>query len=161
MFDSEEELLHKIQLGEDTALELKTVRFRGRKVAGPEKKDLADEFAAIANTADGVVVLGVDDKTRDIIGIPIELLDVVEDYVREICSDSIKPPVLIRTYRMKLPDATGELRPVFKVEIPRSLFVHRSPNGYFYRQGSAKKQMEPEFLARRFQQRSQARLRRF
>jgi len=161
MFDSEEELLHKIQLGEDTALELKTVRFRGRKVAGPEKKDLADEFAAIANTADGVVVLGVDDKTRDIIGIPIELLDVVEDYVREICSDSIKPPVLIRTYRMKLPDATGELRPVFKVEIPRSLFVHRSPNGYFYRQGSAKKQMEPEFLARLFQQRSQARLIRF
>lgn len=161
MFDSKEELLRKIQLGEDNAIELKAVSFRGKKIAGPARNDLADEFAAIANTADSVVIFGVDDKTRDIIGIPLYLLDTVEDYVREICSDSIKPPVLIRSYRMELPDTSGDMRPILKIEIPRSLFVHQSPGGYFYRQGSSKKQMSPEFLARLFQQRSQARLIRF
>ncbi|NQU02864.1 MAG: putative DNA binding domain-containing protein [Syntrophaceae bacterium] len=161
MFDSKEELLRKIQLGEDTPLELKTISFKGKKIAGPSRNDLADEFAAIANTADCVMVLGVDDKTRDIIGIPLHLLDTVEDYVREICNDSIKPPVLIRTYRIELPDATGDMRPVLKIEVSRSLFVHQSPGGYFYRQGSSKRQMSPEYLARLFQQRSQARLIRF
>jgi predicted HTH transcriptional regulator len=62
---------------------------------------------------------------------------------------------------MELPDATGGLRPVLKVDIPRSLFVHESPGGYFHRQGSSKRKMSPDVLARLFQQRSQARLIRF
>jgi len=65
MFDSMDELLRKIRLGEDTCLELKTVRFKGERVSAPAREDLADEIAAMANTHDGVVVLGVDDKTRE------------------------------------------------------------------------------------------------
>jgi ATP-dependent DNA helicase RecG len=134
MFDSPEELLQKIRLGEDTSLELKTVRFRGGHVSEPQRDELADELAAIANTHDGVLVLGVDDKTRDIDGIPIANLDAVERYVYEICNDSIKPPVVFRSFRIQLPDSTGVLKPVIKIEIPRSLFVHESPGGYFHRQ---------------------------
>ncbi|MGH7823098.1 MAG: ATP-binding protein, partial [Candidatus Binatia bacterium] len=149
------------RLGEDTSLELKAVSFRGQKVLEPARDELADEIAAIANTRDGVLVLGVDDKTRDILGIPVERLDAVERFIYEICTDSIKPPVVFRTFRMELPDSTGTLRPVIKVEIPRSLFVHESPGGYFHRQGSSKRKMRPDVLARLFQQRSQARLIRF
>jgi len=161
MFDSPEELLQKIRLGEDTSLELKTIRFRGNRVAEPRRDELADELAAIANTHEGVLVLGVDDKTRDIGGIPVDRLEAVERYVYEICNESIKPPVLFRSFRMQLPDNTGALQPVLKVEIPRSLFVHESPGGYFHRQGSSKRKMPPDYLARLFQQRSQARLIRF
>jgi len=164
MFDSPEELLRKIRLGEDTSLELKEVRFKSDvsdKIAGPSREDLADELAAIANTHDGVLVLGVDDKTRDIVGIPVHRLEAVERYVYEICNESIQPPVLFRSFRMQLPDSTGALQPVLKVEIPRSLFVHESPGGYFHRQGSSKRRMPPDYLARLFQQRSQARLIRF
>lgn len=161
MFDSTEELLQKIRLGEDTTLELKAVRFRGNRVAEPKRDDLANEIAAIANTHDGVLVLGVNDKTRDIEGIPLDRLEVVERYVYEICNDSIKPPVLFRSFRMHLPDNIGTLQPVLKVEIPRSLFVHKSPGGYFHRLGSSKREMQPDYLARLFQQRSQARLIRF
>ncbi len=161
MFDSPEELLQKIRLGEDTSLELKTVRFRGNRVAEPRRDELADELAAIANTHDGVLVLGVDDKTRDIDGIPVDRLEAVERYVYEICNESIKSPVLFRSFRIQLPDSTGALQPVLKVEIPRSLFVHESPGGYFHRQGSSKRKMPPDYLARLFQQRSQARLIRF
>jgi predicted HTH transcriptional regulator len=161
MFDSPEELLRKIRLGEDTSLELKAVGFKGDRVAEPKRDDLADEIACMANTHDGVLLLGVDDKTRDILGIPVERLEAVERSVFEICNESIKPPVIFRTFRIELPDATGSLRPVLKVEIPRSLFVHRSPGGYFHRQGSSCREMPPDVLARLFQQRSQARLIRF
>jgi predicted HTH transcriptional regulator len=50
---------------------------------------------------------------------------------------------------------------VIQVEVPKSLFVHQSPGGYFHRIGSSKRQMKPEVLARLFQQRSQARIIRF
>jgi len=161
MFDTPEKLLEKLSLGEDTSLELKAVRFKGDRVAEPRREDLANELAAIANTHDGVLVLGVDDKTRDIEGIPLDRLEAVERYLYEICEQSINPPVIFRSSRMKLPDQTGDLQPVLKIDIPRSLFVHESPNGYFYRQGSSKRKMPPDYLARLFQQRSQARLIRF
>ena len=161
MFDSPEELLQKIRLGEDTSLELKSVQFRGNHVSEPRCENLADELAAIANTHDGALVLGVDDKTHDILGIPVDRLESVERYVYEICNESIKPPVLFRSFRMQLPDSAGDLRPVLKVEIPCSLFVHESPGGYFHRQGSSKRKMPPDYLARLFQQRSQTRLIRF
>lgn len=161
MLDSPRELLAKIRLGEDTTLELKTVRFRGERVSAPRRDDLADELAAIANTHDGALVFGVDDKTRDIVGVPVERLEELERFVYEICNDSINPPVAFRSFRMELSDSTGELRPVLKVEVPRSLFVHESPGGYFSRQGSPARRMPPDLLARLFQQRSQARLIRF
>ncbi len=161
MFDSTEELLQKIRLGEDRSLELKALRFRGDKIAGPSRNDLSDEIAAIANTGDGVFLLGVDDKSKEIVGIPVGQLDTVERYVFEICEQSIRPPVIFHAFRTELPDSTGTLQPILKVEIPRSLFVHESVGGYFHRQGSSKRKMPPDYLARLFQQRSQARLIRF
>ncbi len=158
MFDSTEELLEKIRSGEDTSLETKTVRFRGEMVVGPRRDDLADEISAFANTRGGVIVVGVDDKTREIVGIPPDRTEIVERYIFEICEDSIKPPVHFLSFHLRLPDSTGNRRHVLKVEVPRSLFVHESPGGYFHRQGSSKRKLPPEHLARLFQQRSQARL---
>lgn len=161
MYDSPEELLRHIRLGEDTTLELKRVQIRGERVSDPGRDKLADELAAIANTHDGVLVLGVDDKSREVLGIPIDCIETVESLVYEVCNESIKPPVLFRSFRMELPDGEGNLQPVLKVEVPRSLYVHESPGGYFHRQGSTHRKMPPDVLARLFQQRSQARLIRF
>jgi ATP-dependent DNA helicase RecG len=161
MFDAIDELLDKIRLGEDNALELKAVTLSGTKVKGPLRDDLADELAAIANTSDGVCVLGVDDKTREVEGIPLHALDIVETLVRDLCNDSVKPPLRVHILRIELPDSLGVPRAVLKIEVPRSLFVHRSPGGYFHRIGSSKREMQPDLLARLFQQRSQARIIRF
>ena len=133
MFDSKEELLEKIALGEDSVLELKAVRFRGSKVEGPSRDDLADELAALANSHNAVVVLGVDDKTKEILGIPLERLDLVETFVRDTYQDSIKPPLVATIIRMLLPGSDGTDRAVIKIDVPRSLFVHKSPGGYFHR----------------------------
>ncbi|MDP2782293.1 ATP-binding protein [Devosia sp.] len=161
MFDSQEELLGKIRLGEDSILELKAVSFHAGRIAGPKRDDLADELAAFGNSFDGVLLLGVDDKIREIKGIPLDRLDVVETFVRDICSDSIDPPLNVRIIRMMLPDSQGVERAIIKMDIPRSLFIHKSPHGYFHRLGSSKREMKPDYLARLFQQRSQARLIRF
>ena len=161
MFDSPEELLRRIRLREDSSFELKSVVFRGEKVVGPSRHKLADELASMANTNDGVVVLGVDDNTHEIIGIPEGRMEIVERYVHEICNDSITPPISFQSFWMELPDSAGASRIILKVEIPRSLFVHKSPGGYFHRQGSSAREMSPEYLIRMFQQRSQARLFRF
>ena len=161
MFERPAELLRKIHIEENSLLELKTVRFRGSQVSDPRHDELADELAAFANSHGGVLVLGVDDKTRDVIGISIDNLDTIERFVYEICNESVQPPVLFHSFRMRLPDSTGVLQAVLKIEIPRSLFVHKSSGGYFFRQGSSRREMPPDYLARLFQHRSQARLIRF
>ena len=160
MFDSVDELLSKIRLGEDSLIEFKSVRFKGSK-PDLSRSDLADEIAAFANTASGVIVFGVDDKTKAIEGINIDHLDDVENFVSEIVNDVIKPSVFVRIVKMELPNVSGDLVPVLKVDIPRSLFVHKSPGGYYHRLGDKKRELSPEALARLFQQRSQARIIRF
>ena len=161
MYDSVDELLAKLRLIEDSTIEWKEVRVPSDKVNAPSKDDLADELSSFANWCDGVIVLGVHDKTRDIIGIPREKLAIFELFVRNICNDSIKPMLPVRVVAMELPDATGETKVILKVDVPRSLFVHRSPGGYYFRQSGEKRELPPDLLARLFQQRSQARIIRF
>lgn len=161
MFATRSELLEKIRLGEDNFLELKEVRFAGGKIRGPEQNDLADELAAFANSRGGVLLLGVHDKTREVLGIPIDRLDAVEALVRQACEDSIKPPAAPVIERLSLSDHSGVEQPVIRVEVAPSLFVHQSPSGYFHRIGSSKRPIPPDQLARLFQQRSQSRLIRF
>lgn len=154
-------LLEKIRLGEDSFLELKAVRFAGGRLRGPSQDDLANELAAFANSAGGELVLGVEDKTRVVTGMELEQLDTVEAIVRQACEQSIQPPLAPIIERLTLPDAQGVARPVVRIEVKRSLFVHQSPGGYLQRVGSSKRPLTPDQLARLFQQRSQSRLIRF
>ena len=161
MFATRTELLEKVRLGEDGLLELKEVRFAGGRVRGPTQNDLADEIAAFANARGGVLLLGVDNNTREVLGIPVERLDAVEALVRQACEDSVAPPAAPLIERMTLPDSAGVPQPVLRVDVSRSLFVHQSPGGYFHRVGSSKRSIPPDHLWRLSQQRSQTRLIRF
>ncbi len=154
-------LMRRIQLGEDSALELKSVLLSGDSVKSPKRDDFADELAALANGRGGTLVLGVDDKTRRVEGIPLDGLDAVESWVREICNDSIKPALDADILREEVEQEDGNSVAVLRVDVGRSLFVHKSPGGYFRRIGSSKREMAPEALARLFQERSQSRVIRF
>ena len=154
-------LPRRLRLGEDSALELKRVLLSGERVTSPNRNEFADELAAFANTRGGTLVLGVDDGTHQVLGIPLESLDAVETWVREICNDSVQPALDADILKLELPDAAGTLVPAIRIDVPRSLFVHKSPGGYFRRIGSSKREMTPEVLARLFQERSQSRMIRF
>jgi len=159
VFPNVQALLKRIPAGQDSGLELMELRFKGRSVSDPSRDRLADELAAFANTRGGICVLGVTDQTRTIAGIPVDRHDTAEAFVRDICNDSINPPLVAHINKLQ---AGGDEAPwVIQVEIPRGLFVHKSPGGYFHRIGSSKREMTPEYLGRLFQQRSQARLIRF
>jgi predicted HTH transcriptional regulator len=148
-------------LGEDSVLELKTLQFEDDQIAGPHRNSMADEMAAMANTATGVILLGVDDKSKSIVGLPLDKLDAVETWLRGICNDLIEPPLDCVIRKLSVAGDDGREKAIIRVDVPRSLFVHRSPGGYFRRIGSSKRQMKPDMLARLFQQRSQTRLVRF
>ena len=118
----------------------------------PHRSSLADEIAAFANTQGGVILIDVDDD-RNIVGLELQELDRVEKTVVEICEDSIEPAVPIFTEKLRIDDKN-----ILKIVVPRSLFVHKTSNGYFTRKGSSKKEMPTDQLARLLQSRSQARI---
>ena len=140
MFDSLSELIQKIHLGEDSTIEFKR--------EPPRRDSLADEIAAFANARGGVILIGVDDH-GDIVGLDQHNLNQTEKTVVEICRHSIEPHVPTFAERLQL---YGQ--DLLKIDIPRSLFVHKSPGGYLARQGSGKLVMPKEYLARLLQSRS-------
>ena len=156
-----DELVRRIRRGEDSTLEFNRVLLVGSRVTAPKFNEFADDLAGMANSRGGIAVLGVDERSREVLGIPLDRLDAVEKWVRKICNDSVKPPLDALIRKIELPGADGSLVPVLCVEIVRSLFVHKSPGGYFRRIGSSKREMSPEVLARLFQERSQSRVIRF
>ena len=155
------DLARRIRLGEDSTLEFKRVFVTGSRVSAPSRSVVADELCGFANGRGGDLVLGVEDSTRAIVGIPPEALDMVEAWVREICCNSLNPPLFARVRKIELPNGANELVPLVLVEVERSLFVHESPGGFFVRLGSSIRRLPPDLLARRFQQRSQSRIVRF
>lgn len=155
------ELLYQIRLGEDSQYEYKDVQVQGNTVKGPTQKDLADEMAAFANTKGGSLILGVNDKTRDISGIAQEHVESVQQLVTRASQDNIEPPLQPFVRLVELPNRAGEQRIVIHIQIDRSLFVHKSNGRYYHRVNESKKEMAPDFLHRLMMQRSQARLIRF
>lgn len=151
-----DELLRRIRFGEDTELEFKQVFLAGTRIKEPKRNAIADEISALANARGGTLVLGIDDKTRNVVGIPLDALDAVEAWICEICHDAIKPPVDVAVLRLELPNVDGQLAPVICVEVERGLVVHKSPGGYYRRVGSSKREMTAEMLSRLFHDRSLA-----
>ena len=93
-----EQLQQRIRLGEDSTLELKQLLLRDDgKTIEPHPDGLSDELAALANAKGGVLILGVDDKSREISGIATAQLDRVEAWLTAICNDRIKPPLDVVT----------------------------------------------------------------
>lgn len=160
MGDPDRPLEARIRLGEDSTLELKAVVFKADRIE-PHQNSLADELAAFANARGGTLLLGIDDKTRAVLGVPLDRLDSLERLVVNAAQTLIDPPLPIATQKTEIEDADRAVRPVLRVDVARSLYVHRSPGGFLHRVGSSKRTMSTEYLARLFQQRSQARLIRF
>lgn len=156
-----EQLLDMIRLGEDSGAEFKEVRFSGDKVTGPSKERLAKEISAMANAKGGWLVLGVDDKTRKVLGVPVNHLDALNRFVEETCNDAIKPTVVVDTYRRELPDELGNPIPVLAVRVEQSPYVHQTSEGHFYRVGSSARAMQTDFVLRLHQERSLTRIKRF
>lgn len=156
MFDTRQEILDRLRVGEDSQTEFKEVRLGDRSVLSPNAEDMAGELVAFANGDGGVLFLGVDD--RGIVrGLPEDRAGLVEEWVINIATNNCEPPIrpLIRKELLPRPDGTDGL--VILLEVRRGLYVHRTSGGrYYMRIGSTKRDLTPQELARLFQQRGRA-----
>ncbi len=157
------DILDKINTGESSGVELKEVVISGGKIREPHRDSLADELTAFANNqSGGVVIFGVVDGTHEIKGINASDISALITYISEICHDSVNPAIVdFYVDSIQVLDEAGEEKHLVYVQIERSLWLHKSKNGYFYRHGDSKREMSTEHVLRVGQSRSQARIVRF
>ncbi len=148
LWDSEK-LLTRLALGEDSHHEFKEIKFAGRHVKSPERNKLADELAAFGNSPDGGTLMFSVSDAGQVRGMSRQQLDTLERLIREICADSINPPLSVIIQKLPLPDHPA----VLVAWVAQSPSVHKSPGGYYARQGSSKRELSPAALSRLFQQR--------
>ena len=147
-----EDIESKLRSSEDSGWEFKQVEFAGDSPKRPTRDDWANEIAAFANAAGGVVLAGVaDDGT--VIGMSRAQIANLDCVLVEVSTDTIKPPVRIHTHHKELSD--GKL--VLLAEVPQSDSVHESPGGNYIRVGASKRLMGSDERLRLAQRRSQAR----
>ena len=147
-----EEIESRLRSGEDSGWEFKQVEFAGDRPRRPTRDDWADEIAAFANAAGGVVLAGVADDGK-VIGMSRAQIANLDALLVEVSTDTIKPPVRIRTHHTELSDG----RLVLLAEVPESDSVHESPGGNYIRVGASKRLMGGDERLRLAQRRSQAR----
>lgn len=88
------------------------MQFAGTKLKGPDRNTLAHELAALANSDGGVLVLGVDDKSHGIAGIPEDReRAIVQVQMRRglFVHRNIRPAGRGRTYQLDAADIAGPL----------------------------------------------------
>ncbi|MDE0314507.1 MAG: putative DNA binding domain-containing protein [Candidatus Poribacteria bacterium] len=149
---SDEEIKRHIRLGEDSHWEFMEIRFVGDEPKEPRRAELADEFAAFANTDGGVVLCGVTDS-GDVQGMSREQMDKLEMLLVEICTDTIKPLIRPTIFRREIEEG----KPFLLVGVPQGYALHNSPGGSFHRVGSSKRQMTTDEQLRLAQKRAQSR----
>ena len=149
---SDEEIKRQIRLGEDNRWEFKEIVFAENKPRSPSRNDLADEFAAFANTDGGVVLCGVTDS-GDVQGLSREQMDELERLLTEICTDTIKPSIRPAIFRREIEEG----KPFLLVEVPQGYALHDSPGGGYHRIGSSKRKMTSDERLRLAQKRGQTR----
>ncbi len=152
---SDEELRDRLHGGEDSGWEFKEVEFRGKKPAGSQRAQWADEIVAFANGSGGVMLLGVSDL-GEVAGLSREQMDAVERMVVEICRDTVSPAVRASVYKVKLDGQWLVL-----VEVPEGDGLYERDGRSYVRVGSAKQLMSSDERMRLALRRGQAQRRSF
>ncbi|MFN0109066.1 MAG: helix-turn-helix domain-containing protein [Blastocatellia bacterium] len=131
---SRAELVRLLRGGEDTYLELKVRYSNAEKITA--------EIIALANTAGGAMIFGVNDQLR-IEG--VENPEEVEEELRDICANHIQPPVF--PYINKVAFDSG--RRIVVLQIDADDRPHRTLDDRFYlREGAIKRETTREELSR-------------
>ncbi len=153
MFDTPDQIFRQLRAGEDSRAEFKELRFGERGVISPNTEDFAREMVSFANAEGGTIFLGVDDD-GDIVGVPREKSQLVEQWVLNVATQNCDPPLRPEVRREALPVSGENGLSIILVTVPQGLFAHCTSGGrYYVRLGSTKRRLTPPELARLFQER--------
>ena len=149
---SVDDIVRRLQKGEDDYWGFEPIRFQGNRPSSPKRDDWAAEIVAFANSDGGAVICGVtDDGTPQ--GMSREQVVALDLLLVEVCTDSITPPAYIGTQHEMLPD--GKL--ILLLEVPKGDAQHDSPKGSYVRVGGSKRRMTNDERLRLAQRRAQGR----
>ena len=84
---SEMELKRLVKGGETNTVEL--------KLAAPRAVDLAERLCGMANARGGIVIVGVEDSTHKIVGVPDERIGETMDVILRAARQVIKPELVL------------------------------------------------------------------
>ncbi|GLV59852.1 hypothetical protein KDH_66760 [Dictyobacter sp. S3.2.2.5] len=84
---SDTELRRLVKGGETNTVEL--------KLAAPRAVDLAERLCGMANAKGGVVIIGVEDATRKVVGVPDERIGETMDVILRAARQVIKPELVL------------------------------------------------------------------
>jgi ATP-dependent DNA helicase RecG len=84
---SELEIRQLIAGGETNQVEL--------KVASPRPSEMAERLCGLANACGGVVIIGVEDTTLEIVGVPGERMALTKDVILRAARQIIKPSLIL------------------------------------------------------------------
>ena len=147
-----DELLAAVGAREGTAPELREVVFRGKRLAFAGRRssasaDLAEAFVSMANTNGGLVVLGVRESDRAIVGIPPERRRAVERLVVSVATAQCDPTILPGLYWKHLPDDAGVERLCLALRIhPSFREFHCTADGRYLRRSEGRVFLMPAYL---------------
>ena len=147
-----DELLAAIATREGTVPELREVVFRGKEVtfAGIESSataDLAEVFVSMANTNGGLVVLGVRERDRAIVGVEPERRKTLERFLVNIATARCDPQIVPEVYWRHLPDAAGAERLCLVIYIaPSFRMFHCTADGRYLRRSEGRRFLMPAHL---------------
>jgi ATP-dependent DNA helicase RecG len=88
------DLIELIQKGENS-----TVQFKERITDG---YDISKELVAFSNTKGGVLIIGVNDKTKELNGLTYEEIQATSTLLANVASDQIKSPIYLFTETIKV-----------------------------------------------------------
>jgi predicted HTH transcriptional regulator len=124
---SEVELKKLIQGGETNTVEF--------KVAAPRATEMAERLCGMANAQEGMIIIGVQDATREIVGVPDhrigETLDVISRAVRQM----IKPELLLDPAEPEIYTLSGKKIVVATVK-PSHGPIYQAHGLYWVRRGT-------------------------
>ncbi len=133
-------------IGGDSRVEARSVTFVDGCVHESDRQGIADEMAAFGNACGGCIVFRNSDTDKDHPMSRAEL-DTLEEFIDDVCYNSVQPPLPFLTHRLTLSDRL----PAMVVEIEPSALVHKSRSGYLTREGGFCRELSPERLERLIQ----------
>jgi len=151
MTPSNEEIRHRLHLGEDSRWEFKQIAFVGDRPASPRREDLADEMAAFANAIGGALLCGVTDDGQ-VQGMSLSQMAALDRLLVEVATDSVEPPLRIEVHHREL-----EGRAFLLVQVPRGEAVHSRSGQAFVRVGATRRRLQGDERLRLAQSRAQSR----
>lgn len=129
--------------------ETSTVQFK-REIT--HNDSLAAEIVAMANSLGGMILLGVVDKTGDIVG--VNLNSNINERIANIATNNVKPPIYIQTEIVTIENEVPSK--ILVVHIPHNPSqIYKDNNGAIWvKQGSDKRRVIDDSEILRFYQRS-------